>query len=74
MDRFILQKSENSKYDWICVDMFNYIVVEFKNKQFNETQYFRFLEDINSPDALTLAKCANEMAEWLRYNHYDKIF
>jgi len=72
MKRFILQKSETHPEGWVCTDTENGIVCVFDDKQFNETQQFTILEDIEKPDANKLAKAVNEMAEWLRENHYEK--
>ena len=72
-DRFILQKSEKPEY-WVCTDKENSIVCVFENHNYNDNQEFTILEDIETPDALALAKAVREMADWLRDNHYDKIF
>lgn len=72
-NRFILQKSETRPSGWVCTDTENGIVCVFDNKKFNETQKFTILEDIKKPDANQLAKVANEIATWLRENHYEKI-
>ena len=37
------------------------------------TQQFSFLEDVRL-DALFIARLMREMADWLRENHYKKIF
>ena len=46
----------------------------FENGKFNDTQKFTIFNDIENPDANKLARIANEMAEWLCSNHYDKVF
>ena len=73
MKRFILQKSQTRQNWWVCTDTKNGIVCEFEEKKFNKTQKFTILEDIENPDALSLAKIAREMADWLRENHYKKV-
>jgi len=74
MNRFILQSSESPPHSkWVCTDTKNGIVCIFENKKFNETQQFTILDDIENPDANALAKAVNEMAAWLRENHYEKI-
>jgi len=68
MNRFILQKSEKPEYDFVCTDKINQIVCEFKQGQFNDSQKFTVLNDITM-DALTLAKTAREMSQWLIQHH-----
>jgi len=72
MNRFILQKSQTQLNGWVCTDTENGIVCVFENGKFNETQQFTILEDDENPDANILAKIVNEMAKWLRDNHYKK--
>ncbi|GHT09172.1 hypothetical protein FACS189432_09080 [Bacteroidia bacterium] len=71
-ERFIIKKSECKPDSWVCTDVENGIVCIFENHRFNETQEFTILEDIRNPDANKLAKSVNEMAGWLRENHYKK--
>lgn len=71
--RFKLDKSVHPG-KWVCTDTVNGIVCVFEDRRFNDTQKFTILEDIKQPDANDLAKVANEMAEWLRSNHYNKVF
>ena len=71
--RFIIQKSENLE-KWVCTDKVNNIVCIFENGNFNNTQKFSILEDFNPANYMGLAKIAKEMADWLKENHYDKIF
>ena len=72
MERFILQESQTQRNSWVCTDTENGIVCVFEDKKFNETQKFTVLEDMENPDAKKLARSVNEMAEWLRKNHYKK--
>ena len=71
-NRFIIQKSQTRSNGWVCTDTENGIVCQFENGKFNDTQKFTILEDIENPDANQLAKAVNEMAMWLRENHYKK--
>jgi len=71
-NRYLLQSSE-TPHHWVCTDTEIGIVCIFQNRKFNDTQKFTFLEDIK-PDALALAKATHEMGDWLRENHYNKIF
>ena len=69
-----MQKSDIPEYDWVCTDIINNIVCEFIAHKFNDTQRFRLIEEVEMPDASVLARIACEMADWLRENHYEKIF
>ncbi|MBR4593469.1 MAG: hypothetical protein IKO33_02675 [Bacteroidaceae bacterium] len=74
MERFILQKG-SGVHNWLCTDKENGIVCEFQEHQFNDTQRVVPLEDnILNNNPLALAKAMREMADWLRENHYDKVF
>lgn len=70
--RYLLQQS-STPGKWVCTDKEMGLVCIFEDKKFNETQEFTLLEDVKS-DAVKLAKAAKEMGDWLRINHYDKIF
>lgn len=74
MERFILQKSEKQKDGLVCTDTVNGLVCQFKCHKFNDTQQFTFLEDVEQPNPLAIARILREMSDWLRDNHYDKIF
>lgn len=71
--KYIIQKSENKPNYWVCSDIKNGVVCVFENQNFNENQNFTLLENFEKPNANELAKIVNEMAEWLRENHYSKI-
>lgn len=71
--RFILQQSEKKNH-WVCTDQVNKIVVTFENGKFNDTQNYTLLEDFDNANVMQLAKIAAEIGDWLRDNHYDKIF
>lgn len=74
MVRFILQKSEKKKEGFVCTDTVNGLVCQFISHRFNDTQKFTFLENIERPDPLAIARILREMSDWLRENHYDIIF
>ncbi|MCI1681458.1 MAG: hypothetical protein LKI39_02755 [Bacteroides sp.] len=71
-NRFIIQKSSTPNH-WVCTDTENNLVCVFENGKFNDTQKFSFLEEINHLNATKIARIVNEMAEWLRANHYKKV-
>lgn len=73
MERYVLQQSQTQPNSWVCTDAENGIVCVFEDKKFNETQQVSFLNDMR-PDALLIARLMREMADWLRKNHYKKIF
>lgn len=74
MERFVLQKSEKQKDGYVCTDTENGLVCQFTSHKFNDTQKFTFLEDIEQPAPLAIARTLREMSDWLRDNHYDIIF
>jgi len=75
-DRFIIKKSEKNKDCYVCTDAENGIVCRFEAHKFNDTQKFTVLDEttLNSFSPTQLAHVAKEMGDWLRDNHYDKIF
>lgn len=73
MERFIIQPSENPGY-WVCTDQINLVMCIFKEHDFNYTQQFQLLEDFDTANAQKLATYAREMGDWLRENHYEKVF
>lgn len=72
MERYILQLSELKQNHWVCTDRENMLMCVFEEKKFNETQQFSFIEEPKTKNPTQLARIANEMAEWLRTNHYKK--
>lgn len=74
MARYIIQKAQQMADGWVCTDTENGIVCRFKDHQFNETQQFTFLEDVEQPDALAIARLMREMGDWLGEHHRDKVF
>lgn len=73
-NRFILQPSKKHPGSWVCTDTKNGIVCIFKEHLYNDTQDFTFIDTMQNPDALAVARMMREMGDWLRANHYDKIF
>ena len=74
VDRFIIQQSKKNPNYWVCTDRLNGIVCVFEEHNFNDNQKFTILEDVAAPDVQRLAELGGEMADWLRDDHYDKIF
>lgn len=72
-NRFKIEKSVQPD-KWVCTDTLNNIVCVFEQGKFNDTQEFTMLEDFNASNYMKIAEIAREMADWLRENHYDKIF
>ena len=72
-DRFILQASTTPGW-WVATDTENGIVVKFEDHKFNDTQQVTLLDDIPNPDVMKMARLMREMADWLRKNHYNKVF
>lgn len=66
MARFILF-AKASQY-WEVFDTLNGIKCTFKRYEFNGTQEFTFDPAI-TPDPLALARCANDVAQWLLEEH-----
>lgn len=73
MKRFIIQKSKKPNH-WVCTDQTNLIVCVFENHKYNDTQQFELLEEFDTANAQELATYAREMGDWLRENHYEKVF
>ena len=73
-NRFVIQKSELKPGYWVCTDTENLIICTFENKNFNDNQEFKELENFDPAKYMQLAKIVREMSDWLRENHYEKIF
>lgn len=76
MERFILQPSQEPGF-WVATDTVNGIVVKFKDHEFNETQEVTLLGDNRfktAEEAMKYATYIRELADWLRDNHYCKVF
>ncbi len=73
--RFKIEKSVHPG-KWVCTDTENGIVCVFEHGEFNDTQQFTLLEDMKHDANLPniIAKAVREMADWLRDNHYNKVF
>lgn len=70
MERFKLTRD----LDRIKVeDTLNGVACEFDEGFFNESQKFYFFGD-GQPDVAMLSRCASEMGDWLKANHYDLLF
>lgn len=72
--RYLLQPSEQQPDGWVCTDTVNGIVCRFKAHQFNETSKMTFLEDVEQPDALAIARLMREMGDWLGEHYQDIVF
>ena len=73
-DRYLLQRSTRQQGWWVCTDQENGIVCRFEEHRFNETQKMTFLEDIQQPDALAIARLMREMGDWLGEKHRELLF
>lgn len=71
--RYDIKKSESKPGYWVCSDFENEIVCIFKDENYNGDQEFNWLGS-GLPSASDAARIARDMADWLRENHYDKIF
>ena len=76
-DRFIIQRSTRQPGWWVCTDTEHNIVCRFQAHNFNDSQEFTLLDGdtfATKEQAIAHATYLREMADWLRENHYDKIF
>ena len=74
--RFILQRSATPGW-WVATDKDHNIVVQFEHMHYNDTQKVTLLDGDtfkNEKEALKVATYLREMADWLRENHYEKLF
>ena len=75
MERFVLQHSENDADKWVVTDTKWGITGTFTEHHFNETQKFTLLYNVpRGTDVGELAHAMTEIVDWLKENHYDKIF
>jgi len=72
-ERFVLQQHSNGK-DWIATDKDNLITVFFEHQNFTETQRIVPINEIPKDKIPANQIALREMAEWLLYNHRDKVF
>lgn len=73
MERFILQPSEREGF-LVCTDQVNLLVCTFQTHKFNDTQEITQLENFNPANFMNMARYLREMTDWLREQHYDKVF
>lgn len=73
MNKFIVQPGENPG-TWVCTDRVNGVVCIFEDHKFNDSQNFTMLEDFDPKNYMKLAQITREMGDYLRENHYEKIF
>ena len=71
MARYIIQKSNQQPNGWVCTDTENGIVCRFTENRFNETSKMTFVEDVENPDPLAIARLMREMGDWLAQNHRE---
>lgn len=74
MERFVIQPSDELPGYWVVTDTQNMVVCVFKEHAFNSDQRFTMLDTVPPEQAQDLAQWVNEMAQWLRDNHYQKLF
>lgn len=73
MPRYKLQPSETPN-KWVCTDTENLIVCVWEDKKFNDTQKMTTLKDFDPANFMKVARFMREMGDYLRKNHYSKIF
>lgn len=74
--RFILQRSATPGW-WVATDKVNNIVVTFEHGHYNDTQKVTLLNGDTFKDekeALKVATYLRELSDWLREEHYEKLF
>lgn len=69
----ILQKSKTIENSYVLTDKENGIVITFEAGNFNDTKKITFLNDLETPDAVEIAKMLRIMADWLAENHPEII-
>ena len=76
MTKYILQPSTIEGW-WVATDTEHGIVIKFQEHKFNDTQKTTLLNGDffdTQAEALQQATYIRELADWLRENHYDKVF
>jgi DNA-binding XRE family transcriptional regulator len=73
-NQYSIEESKNKPGYWVCSDYINKVVCIFEDGNFNDNQNMEYLEDNVNITLLELSRIVREMADWLRENHYDKIF
>lgn len=71
--QYVLQESEIENH-WVCTDTENLIVCVFENHKFNDTQKFTMLENFDPQNYMKLANICRLIGDYLKENHYEKIF
>lgn len=71
MRRYILDKVEGLPNHYMVEDCQSGIVCMFEKGKFNDTQEFRNIPQDNIMQVPTLMR---ELGDWLRVNHYEKLF
>ena len=71
MSRFHFEPSTHQQGWWVLTDKENGIVCRFHEHEFNETQKFTFLDDVEQPDAQVIARIMREFGDWLSLHHYN---
>lgn len=71
MSRFKLEPVNELLNHYIVEDTESGLLCMFEKGKFNETQEFRNIPQENIMQVPTLMR---ELGDWLRENHYDKIF
>lgn len=74
MERYILQQSVENPLWWVLTDTQLGIVLRFKEGEFNDSQKVTFLNDIEKPDPVEIAKAMNAMGDWIDEHHYELLF
>lgn len=74
-EKYIIQPSAEMQDGWVATDTENGIVLRFENHKFNDTvRCTSLLTDGREPTAIELTTAIRELADWLRKNHYNRIF
>lgn len=71
MERFSILKLSNGK--WLCADSVTGITVSWENHRYNDTQEATINNDTHF-SVQELATAMRELSDYLRANHYDKVF
>lgn len=71
MERFKLEQVEGLANHYIVEDIQSGILCMFEKGKFNETQKFT---NLPKTDIMRVPTIMRELGDWLRENHYDKIF
>ena len=72
MERYKLESVIGLPGHYIVEDAQSGILCMFEEHKFNETQ--KFVNSCNADDFLKLPTIMRELGDWLRENHYDKLF